>query len=150
MNSGTIFAIKIGIATAIVISVIFLLKRYRRKAALSLEESLKVPVGIALAEQVASCLKAGSEIAHNHRDSCGMGLCFIEEKYVYGPVYDGDFLWPGGQGNTLAFSSEKDFVLWLATQSDRTFGAETSTQSMTRARLTAAVEHCSLNQNERA
>lgn len=148
MNFGKIFALKIAIGIAVSISLIFLLKCYRRKAALSLEESLKVPVGIDLAEQIARCLKTGVRIAYDHRDSCGMGLCFTKGKYVYGPVYDGEF-WPSIPGKTLEFSSEEDFVSWLATQSDRTFGTETNSQSVTRARLMAAIEHCSATQNER-
>lgn len=95
-----------------------------------------------MAEQVALCLQTGLRICYHHRDYCGMGLCFIEDKYVYGPVHDGDF-WPNPPGGgRLEFSSKEAFVSWLARQTDHTFGLETDHQSMTVARLEAAIACC--------
>ena len=150
MKFGTIFALQIALAVAVATSFIFVLRRYRRKAALTVEESLYIPVGVALAKQVARCLKTGLRICYQHRDYCGMGLCFMEEKYVYGPVHDGNF-WPSVPGGQrLEFSSEEDFVSWLANQTNHTFGAETDPQSLTSVRLEAAIKRCRPRPSERA
>lgn len=52
---------------------------------------------------------------HSHRDYCGTGLYFFEDKFVLGEVNDGMGPYP----IMATFEGEDEFVTWLANQSDQ-------------------------------
>lgn len=99
------------------------------------------PYGAALARAVAGALRRGVAIAYQHRDYCGMGLVFDGGAYLYGSIYDGQM-----QEVSARFDSERDFVAWLAAQTDDALAGhdappfERDNQRLTRARLVAAVD----------
>ncbi len=98
------------------------------------------PYGASLAHAVATLLRRGVPIAYEHRDYCGMGLVFEDGAYVYGSFYDGHL-----QEVVARFDTERDFVAWLAAQTDDALAGhdappfERDNQRLTRARLAAAV-----------
>lgn len=99
------------------------------------------PYGASLARAVAGALRRGVAIAHQHHDYCGMGLVFEGGAYLYGSIYDGQM-----QEVSARFDSERDFVAWLAAQTDDALAGtdgppfERDNQRITRARLAAAVD----------
>ncbi|MBK6529176.1 MAG: hypothetical protein IPF99_06195 [Deltaproteobacteria bacterium] len=99
------------------------------------------PYGVALARAVAGVLRRGVAIAHQHRDYCGMGLVFDDGAYLYGSIYDGQM-----QEVAARFDTERDFVAWLAAQTDDALAGheappfERDNQRLTRARLVAAID----------
>lgn len=52
---------------------------------------------------------------HSHRDYCGIGLFFTREKFLLGEVNDG----MGPSIDLIVFDNEKEFLNWLAKQSDQ-------------------------------
>jgi hypothetical protein len=85
------------------------------------------PYGPQLASLVADRLERGDVLSYRHRDYCGLGLRFAEGDYIYGEVSDG--LLPSTPDlrswsaippkmERLVFASRKEFVEWLARQSD--------------------------------
>ena len=71
-------------------------------------------VGKEMAERVAQRLKMKCDLAYDHRDYCGTGLTWRNGKFIYGGVYDGLV------GSTVIkeFGNEREFVEWLAEQTD--------------------------------
>merc|ERR1711998_477538 len=103
------------------------------------------PYGSQLASRVAKALTTGKQVSYSHRDYCGVGLGFTKAKgFVMGPVFDGYL----DEGHV--WSSQKDFVNWLAAQSDFTLSGydpdselvsawHQGNQRITRERLNAVV-----------
>lgn len=57
----------------------------------------------------------GGGLFHSHRDYCGTGLYFFEDKFTLGEVNDGMVPYP----IIATFENEDEFVMWLANQSDQ-------------------------------
>ena len=110
------------------------------------------PIGTALANLVADRLERGSILAYQHRDYCGVGLRFGEQRYIYGEVNDGVLPLPSeckywqeaGDIEKLIFASRADFIAWLAEQTDESLSGRSLSQTwlhdnqrLTRARLEA-------------
>lgn len=96
------------------------------------------PYGLELATQVAQKLippkYEGWGVFHAHRDYCGLGLFYDQEKYVLAPVYDGY----GPQTPVVSCSDEQDFITWLSQESDQSmalFGDRFNNQTITKVRL---------------
>jgi len=96
--------------------------------------------GTALAEKVAGALLKNT-LGYSHRDYCGTGLEYNEGTYYYGELYDGYMMEP-----ILKWSSQEDFIHWLAQQSDASLGRLEAkepfywgNQTITRQRLKALV-----------
>eukprot|EP00128_Syssomonas_multiformis_P003288 Colp12_sorted_trinity150504_noHs@5363 len=79
--------------------------------------------GVELADQVATKLIDGFELAYRHRDFCGQGLTFNPSKSAFVLV----FVYDGGADEVLkTFYTRDEFVLWLSQQCDYTMsGADT-------------------------
>ena len=99
-----------------------------------------VPYGVKLATAVAGKLKQEpAALYHAHRDYCGIGLYFFEQKFTLGEVNDG----MGPHPVLATFDDEAVFVEWLARQSDQsmalivnnTYGSRFNNQTITRLRL---------------
>ncbi len=73
----------------------------------------KTPYGLELSEKGAVYLMKGGIIANNHRDYCGMGFSFFDNKFHYGDVFDGYYT---NDFNT--WETKEAFVIWLSEQSD--------------------------------
>jgi hypothetical protein len=99
----------------------------RPAAGLQPANNSSIPVGTDLANAVADCLDAGSDLANGHAYYCGMGLTKYGETYVYASVNDGEVASPkygeaffeaekrdGGK----VFGSRAEFVAWLSVQTD--------------------------------
>lgn len=83
-------------------------------------------VGTVLAQAVAKRLQSGEILAYQHRDYCGIGLCFSEGVFVCGEVYDGSLgvtAW-GGSCEHQTFATQTEFVRWLAKQSDESLSGK--------------------------
>lgn len=92
------------------------------------------PYGTAVAQKVANYLENGGFIAYSHREYCGMGLIYDSKvkKYVYGSVQDGVNFYPEN-----VFQNAKDFVEWLAAQSDESLsGKDTDEFTQNNQRIT--------------
>lgn len=93
-------------------------------------------IGKEFAQRVAERLKTKSDLMYDHRDYCGMGLTWVNGKFLYGKIYDGFQVQA-----THEFDNEQRFVEWLAEQSDASLdGSEEgdfykNNQRITRARL---------------
>jgi hypothetical protein len=74
----------------------------------------RTPFGLILAKQVAEVLTQGSRLVHSHRDYCGMGFIYRNAQFLYGEVWDGDYL----EAPQLTFSDRTTFADWLARQSN--------------------------------
>ena len=94
------------------------------------------PYGRSLATRVAAALASGKRVINTHRDYCGLGLVYVGGEYQYVVVHDGEPV-----DTRLRFATQKDFVEWLAAQSDDSLhGCDESefdrgNQRVTRARL---------------
>lgn len=104
----------------------------------------KTPYGISLATRITDALDSGMSILNTHRDYCGMGLVKEGENYVYGSVFDGYLQEPDPSGS---FGSRKEFIDWLASQSDALFAGREienefywDNQRITRQRLEDALK----------
>ncbi|HEY1051893.1 MAG TPA: hypothetical protein VGE39_19110 [Prosthecobacter sp.] len=80
------------------------------------------PFGADLAARVAAVLGDGHALCYGHRDYCGMGLAFVQGRFCYGEVWDGQVedlekLAQGGE-NARVFEDAGAFVDWLAQQTD--------------------------------
>ncbi len=77
----------------------------------------KTPYGKKIAQDVADYLKKGGLIrVGSHRDYCGEGFIFEEQKYYYCEISDGCCFY-----EIQSFATQKDFVNWLAVQNDHIF-----------------------------
>lgn len=92
-------------------------------------------VGVELATKVARKLASGIDMSYRHRDDCGIGLNFAGGKFVMGHCQDGYPCFDGQE-----WSTEDEFVAWLAAQSDYALGGKPGNQRITLARLTAFLE----------
>lgn len=96
------------------------------------------PYGRALATRVAAALVRGKKIMNEHRDYCGLGLVYADGAYQYVIVGDGEPV-----ETRLRFDTQKDFIEWLAAQSDDSLHGcdepefDRGNQRVTRARLEA-------------
>ena len=95
------------------------------------------PYGKKLALAVANKVEKGIDLANSHRDYCGKGLAFYNEKFNYVTVNDGNYFF-----DEVIFDSKSEFVDWLAAQSDETMCGKESNdkwiqdnQRITRSRL---------------
>ena len=91
-------------------------------------------VGVELATKVARKLASGIDMSYRHPYDCGIGLNFAGGKFVMGHCQDG---YPCFDGQK--WSTEDEFVAWLAAQNDYTLG-KPGNQRITLARLTAFLE----------
>ncbi|NJO03431.1 MAG: hypothetical protein HC880_18670 [Bacteroidia bacterium] len=97
------------------------------------------PYGLELAREIIYYLPKAGPMINTHRDYCGMGLWYENDRYFYGEVYDGGF------GSTeRIFESEEEFASWLAEQSDASLNGanhpdpfKRKNQRVTRRRLLA-------------
>ncbi len=108
------------------------------------------PYGRELAESVARWLQKGVSLHYSHRDYCGTGFTYQDNKYVYGEVDTGEFSFI-----IQSFVSEILFVEWLAKQCDfslaRLESIRPSTrdnQVITRARLLEFINEAPLIHQE--
>jgi hypothetical protein len=96
-----------------------------------------------LAGQVADAIEGGMIIGRTNPYYGGMGLRFAENTYIYGPICDGDVLWPSyrrmsrDSSPQLEFSRREDFLAWLI--GHLTQQASGATQDVNVARLQHAV-----------
>lgn len=94
------------------------------------------PYGRDLATRVAAALVSGKKIMNDHRDYCGLGLLYEDRAYQYVIVADG-----APVETRLRFDTQKDFIEWLAAQSDDSLhgcdepGFDRGNQRVTRKRL---------------
>ncbi len=94
------------------------------------------PYGRGLATRVAAALVRGERVLNNHRDYCGLGLLYADREYQYVVVSDGEPV-----ETRLRFAAQKDFIEWLAAQSDDSLhgrdepGFDRGNQRVTRKRL---------------
>ena len=88
-------------------------------------------VGAELATKVAKKLPSSKDTSYRHRDYCSIGLNSEDGKYVMGDCQDGHPCLV--RGASQSWSTEDEFVTWLAAQSDHTLG----NQRITLERLTA-------------
>ena len=79
--------------------------------AISLGE-LAVRYGCELAECVSEHLQSGNALVYNHRDYCGMGLCYVNGRFIYGSVMDGCV------DDEMSWWTKEAFIAWLAEQTD--------------------------------
>lgn len=96
-----------------------------------------------LAAQVADALEGGMIIGRTNPYYGGMGLRYAENTYIYGPICDGDVLWPSyrrrlrDSSPQLEFSRREDFLAWLIGHLAQQAGG--TTQDVNVARLRHAV-----------
>ncbi|WP_118950047.1 hypothetical protein [Taibaiella helva] len=101
--------------------------------------------GTALATAVAVKLRSGHYLGYGHRDYCGMGMDYSEDRYRYGEIWDG-YLEP-----QLSFPGQQDFIAWLAAQSTASLARlddedfYQGNQVITRTRLEAFLTQTSLS-----
>ncbi|MFC6102526.1 hypothetical protein [Olivibacter domesticus] len=88
---------------------------------------------------------SGNGLHFAHRDYCGIGLYFFEEKFVLGEVNDGMGPYP----ILVTFDNEAAFVMWLANQSNQSMSliagdkypsSKFNNQTITRLRLEWYIE----------
>lgn len=83
-------------------------------ARVSAKDFSKKVYGKDFASKVADTLeKRGSLFQHDHRDFCGMGMGFRDEKYRFGHVTDSCFLY-----DFKEFETKNDFIDWLSKKND--------------------------------
>jgi hypothetical protein len=110
------------------------------------------PYGPGLANKVADLLERGQSILYVHKEYCGTGMRFLDGKFVYDDVVDGELSCmrtkPPTIGRALAvFPDRASFVTWLAGQCDQSLSGRDredpwywNNQRITRTRLERAVE----------
>lgn len=81
--------------------------------ALTKDSTTTATYGNALAAKVAKALKDKGPCVNSHRDYCGKGLAFVDGKFLYGSVNDGYL-----DNVDMEWVDDKEFVEWLASQSD--------------------------------
>ncbi len=123
-----------------------------------------LPVGEALAGELADLLVRGLRIAEGHRDYGGMGLCYHGGVFLYSHVHDGELLPLGvplyqsasAAAERRSFADKAAFVEWLSAQTDRSLaGLGLSdpwlhrNQRLTRQRLERAVSSAGSTPPER-
>ncbi len=92
--------------------------------------------GNELANNVAEKLTKSKQdgIYFSHRDYCGLGIFYHEEKFILSTVYDGY-----GMDTILAESDSKlEFISWLSHESDQSmslYGDKFNNQTITKLRL---------------
>jgi hypothetical protein len=120
----------------------------RRSQVLSTRPVGAEPYGTGLANKVADLLERGTAvIQHGTKEYGGTGLRYVDGKYVYDDVFDGELAClrksPPAFDRALAvFSSREAFTSWLALQSDQSLSGRDlpdpffwNNQRITRGRL---------------
>ena len=110
------------------------------------------PYGTGLANKVADALERGQSVLYGHGDYCGTGLRYVEGRYVYDDVWEGELAClrqrpPTCERALAVFPDRAAFVGWLAEQCDQSLSGRDqkdqffwNNQRLTRSRLERAVE----------
>jgi hypothetical protein len=110
------------------------------------------PYGVGLANKVADLLERGQAVVYGHAEYCGTGLRYVDGRFVYDEVRDGELAClrhqPAAYDQALAlFTDRPSFVTWLAEQCDQSLSGRDrpdpfywNNQRITRTRLERAVE----------
>lgn len=72
-----------------------------------------VPYGDSLATRIAEKLQRGRILGYSHRDYCGTGFCYSDDRFQYIELQDGVFM-----TELESFKTKKKFIRWLSKQSD--------------------------------
>jgi hypothetical protein len=112
--------------------------------------SVSAPVfGRVMANKIADVLEKGETIVQGHQDFCGTGLAYIDGRFVYDDMRDGQLAClgttpPSFDQSLAVFSERNAFVAWLAGQSDQSLSGKrdhrdpwSRTQRITMSRLRA-------------
>jgi hypothetical protein len=110
------------------------------------------PYGVGLANKVADLLERGQAVVYGHSEYCGTGLRYIDGRFVYDEVWEGELAClrhqpPGYDRAMSLFTDRPSFVAWLAEQCDQSLSGRDrpdpfywNNQRITRTRLERAVE----------
>ncbi len=83
-------------------------------------------VGDEIGKRIAGKLKSGKSLYNQHRDYCGHGLTFADDKYCVVAVYDGSL---ECKDIIASFENEQDFVSFISRQSDYTLAGASKNES---------------------
>jgi hypothetical protein len=110
------------------------------------------PYGIGLANKVADLLVRGQSVLYGHPDYCGTGLRYVQGRFLYDDVWEGELASlrqqpPTSERALAAFPDRASFVTWLSEQCDQSLSGRDradpfywNNQRLTRSRLERAVE----------
>jgi hypothetical protein len=105
--------------------------------------------GRVMANRIADVLEKGETIVQGQKDVCGTGLAYIDGRFVYDDMRDGQLAClntspPSFDQSLAVFSDRNAFVAWLAGQSDQSLSGKrdhrdpwSRTQRITMSRLRA-------------
>jgi hypothetical protein len=149
MEYPTLFWLEVITAFLVGGGSISLLRRRGAARKAAREAGMSVSIGYELAQVTAIYLRSGLVVAYHHKEWCGFGLRYAEDRFIYGGTHDGEILTPTELAacgwnvpGRKEFENLEQFVSWLTPQTNELFAADDRSQPMTRERIVSAVEYC--------